>query len=163
MLVIADTTPLNYLILINAIEILPQLYGRVLIPTAVVEELKNPEAPAAARAWTENPPGWLDVRPVGAGDSALAKANLGAGEREAINLALAVAADVILIDERAGRREAARRHLQVTGTLGVLDEAAERGLIDFHAALDRLRQTSFRMPREISEAFPPRNQKRQES
>ena len=147
MVVVADTTPLNYLILINAIEVLSQLYGRVLVPMAVVEELKNPEASATVRAGVAKPPGWLEVRPGGAGDPALAKANLGAGEREAISLALAVRADVVLIDDRAGRREAARRHLHVTGTLGVLDDAAERGLIDFQAAAERLRQTSFRMPR----------------
>jgi len=160
MVVIADTTPLNYLVLIRAIEVLPQLYGRVLVPVAVVAELKNPEAPEVVRAWIMKPPDWLDVRPVGAGDLALAKANLRAGERDAISLALAVGADVVLIDDRAGRREAARRHLRVTGTLGVLDEAAERGLIDFQLAAERLRQTSFRMPREIREAFPRRSQKK---
>jgi predicted nucleic acid-binding protein len=63
MVVVAGATPLNYLILINAMEVLPQLYGRVLVPMAVVEELKNPEAPAAVRAWVAKPPGWLEVRP----------------------------------------------------------------------------------------------------
>jgi predicted nucleic acid-binding protein len=66
------------------------------------------------------------------------------GEQSAILLAEAVNADIIVIDERSARRVAADRGLRVTGTLGVLGEAAERGLIDFTRAVERLRKTNFR-------------------
>jgi predicted nucleic acid-binding protein len=50
MIVIADTTPLNYLVLIDPVGILPELYGRVLIQAAVWEEFQRPETPEAVRA-----------------------------------------------------------------------------------------------------------------
>ena len=49
MIVVADTTPINYLILIGETEVLPKLYGRVVIPPAVHEELTNSRAPASVR------------------------------------------------------------------------------------------------------------------
>jgi predicted nucleic acid-binding protein len=48
-----------------------------------------------------------------------------------------------LLDDARGRGEARRRHLTVTGTLGVLRTAAQRGLIDVREVLARLRATSF--------------------
>ena len=56
MIVIADTTPLNYLVVIEHSHLLPQLYGRVLIPRAVFEELQQERTPAAVRAWASHPP-----------------------------------------------------------------------------------------------------------
>jgi predicted nucleic acid-binding protein len=76
-------------------------------------------------------------------DASLA-AELGAGEREAISLALEVHADVLLIDERAGRREAEVRHLEVAGTLAVLLQASLRGYFDLAEAMAQLRQYGFR-------------------
>jgi predicted nucleic acid-binding protein len=69
--------------------------------------------------------------------------DLDLGERAAIALAEAMRADLLLIDEAAGRAEAKRRHLRVTGTLGVLRSGAEQGLVDVHDLLERLRTTSF--------------------
>jgi predicted nucleic acid-binding protein len=60
------------------------------------------------------------------------------GEREAIQLALDAGVDILLMDESEGRREALRRHPQVTGTVAVLEKAAQRRLIDFRATLERL-------------------------
>ncbi len=144
MIVVADTTPLNYLVLIGHVDILPQVFAQVLVPEAVMAELRHPAAPTAVRDWATNPaPAWLEVKKPGTLEPALEF--LGAGEREAIALALETSADALLIDERAGRREAAKRRLSVIGTLAVLDEAGRRGLIDFDAALVRLRQTTFRL------------------
>jgi predicted nucleic acid-binding protein len=71
---------------------------------------------------------------------------LGAGEREAILLAEEWEADRVLLDDSAGRKAAWQRALHVTGTLGVLGQAAPRGLVDFPRAVARLHTTSFRMP-----------------
>jgi predicted nucleic acid-binding protein len=146
MIVVADTTPLNYLILINEIDVLPRLYGRVVIPQAVREELIRSRAPASVRTWIAQPPGWLEIlSPTPVADPALAK--LDAGERDAIALAeqLAFSSDAVqlIVDELQGRREAARRGLPVIGTIGVLREAAEEGLLDLRDTIERLRQTSF--------------------
>jgi len=142
MVVVADTSPVNYLVLIGQIEILPRLYKRILIPPAVLDELKHPLAPEPVRNWAAQPPGWLEVlTPIGRVDIA----QLDLGESEAIALATEMHIDVLLIDEQAGRQEAIRRGLKVAGTLSVLDEADRAGLVDFDAAAARLRETSFRL------------------
>jgi predicted nucleic acid-binding protein len=61
-LVVADTGPLNYLVLIDAIELLPKLFEKVFAPEAVRAELLNQDAPAVVRAWATHPPSWLEVR-----------------------------------------------------------------------------------------------------
>jgi predicted nucleic acid-binding protein len=69
--------------------------------------------------------------------------DLDLGERAAIALAEAMRADLLLIDEAAGRAEAKRRQLRVTGTLGVLSSGAEQGLVNVPDLLERLKATSF--------------------
>ena len=109
MIVIADTGPLNYLILIGEIEVLPKLYGRILVPPAVCTELRRLHAPDPVRLWIAKPPPWLETRaPRQAPDAELLKARLDAGERDAILLAQELGADSLIIDERRGRREAER-------------------------------------------------------
>jgi predicted nucleic acid-binding protein len=69
---------------------------------------------------------------------------LGAGEREAIALSLEYRSDsLLLIDEARRRREAASREIRFMGILGLLDLAAERGLIDLPRAIESLLQTTF--------------------
>jgi predicted nucleic acid-binding protein len=60
--VIADASPLNYLVLINEVHILPKLYGRVLIPPGVWAELQQERTPEPVRQWAAKPPEWLEVR-----------------------------------------------------------------------------------------------------
>ncbi len=148
MIVIADTTPLNYLVLIDRTEILPQLYGRVLIPPAVWEEFQRPDTPEAVRAWIGQRPAWLEIRRAKSSPEP-ALGNLGAGEREAITLAEELHADRLILDDHAARRVATQRKLTVIGTLGVLAEAAECGLIDLSDAIARLQQTSFYVSPEV--------------
>ena len=143
MIVIADTTPLNYLVLIDQPHLLPQLYGRVLIPQAVYDELQQERTPAPVRAWVANRPAWLEVRQASVPlDSELEE--LDRGEREAIALALELQADLLILDDRDARVEASRRNLVVIGTLRVLEDAAQLGLVDLPRALLRLQQTTFR-------------------
>src|SRR5690349_9518745 len=88
MLVIADTSPLNYLILIDAVELLPRLYRQIILPQAAWEELQQPGAPAAVSRWANTLPFWVEIRKpptVASIDPDLA--SLGNGEREAIILA----------------------------------------------------------------------------
>lgn len=141
-MVVADTSPLNYLVLIGHINLLPQLYGRVLIPESVLEELSDIEAPPLVRNWATNRPQWIEVSPATSIDDA-GLSRLHAGERDAISLGLTVHADAVLLDERRGRQEAENRGLKLIGTLGVLVAAYDRGLINLGAAIDSLRQTSF--------------------
>jgi predicted nucleic acid-binding protein len=142
MIVIADTSPVNYLILIRQIHLLKALYSRTLIPPAVLSELKHPLAPQAVKEWAASPPPWIEiVEP----RSTLVLHQLDPGENEAIWLAMEVRADLILIDDQAGRQEALRRGLNVAGTLSVLDEADRVGLVSFDVAINELAKTSFRV------------------
>ncbi len=153
MVVVADTSPVNYLILIGEIAILPRLYTRILIPPAVFEELKHPSAPELVRHWAAYPPDWLEVLTP---QRSVNIPELDLGESEAIALADEVNAEVLIIDEMAGRQEATRRGLKVAGTLSVLDEADQAGLADFGAAVARLRQTSFRVSASVLAAIEER-------
>lgn len=70
-------------------------------------------------------------------------------------------ADLLLIDDRKGVDVARRQGLRVTGTLGVLDLAAERGLVDFGEAIRALRLTTFRRPDELLNALLAKHQKKE--
>jgi predicted nucleic acid-binding protein len=143
MIVVADSGPLHYLILLEHIELLRQFYGQVLVPEPVASELSAAGAPPLVREWITNPPTWVDVRPVPSDAVSMIADDLDLGERAAIALAETVHADLLLIDEAAGRAEAKRRQLRVTGTLGVLRAGAEQGLVNVPDLLERLKATSF--------------------
>ena len=143
MIVVADTSAINYLVLIGEGPLLTQLYGEVILPAAVQRELLAERSPASVRLWTASPPSWIRFASPDAGAMIRTAAALDDGEREAIALALDLHADLLLIDDRQGRREAERLNLQYTGTLGVLLAAARRDLVDLDEAIRRLRRTSF--------------------
>ncbi len=146
--IVADTTPLNYLVLIEAIDVLPQLYGRILIPPTVHAELSHDQAPAQVREWVKHAPAWLEVMPLrNQADPSLI--HLDDGERDAIALATELQASLLLMDERDGAEAARARRLKVIGTLGVLDAAAIHGWLDLPAMFARLRQTTFRAPHRL--------------
>lgn len=159
MIVISDTTPINYLVLLQQAEALHELYGRVIVPQAVFDELQHERTPAVVKEWIAQRPSWVEVRQVSApSDTALEK--LDEGEREAIILAEQLRADALIMDERDGAREAERRNLRVTGTLGVLDEAAARGLLNLPEVIERLRHTSFRASPALLHTLLERHAKR---
>ncbi len=143
MIVVADASPLCYLILISCVDVLPKLFGSVSIPQAVREELISADAPVVLQSWIAQPPAWLEIHSVSS-EVAEELSNLHTGEREAIMLAERLKADLIVLDEKLARRIALKRGLRITGTLGLLDEAAARGLINLAAAAEQLRLTNFR-------------------
>src|SRR5712675_1408653 len=93
---VSDTSPLNYLTLIGSVDILPVLFERIVIPPAVVGELQHQNTPAVVRTWVATAPVWLDVRAPTDIDPAL---TLGAGEVEAIALAIELGAVPLLVDD----------------------------------------------------------------
>lgn len=141
--VVADTSPLNYLVQIHCEHILPALYVQVFVPTAVVEELDHQGTVPAVRDWLAKMPCWLVVRNV-ASEAEPALARLDPGECQAIQLAKQEHADLLLMDERLGVRTAREHGLAVTGTLGVLVQATRRGVVDLEHALTDLQATDFR-------------------
>lgn len=157
MLVVADTSPINYLVLLGHTALLPTLYTRVVLPPAVVLELRDVEAPEVVRAWAANLPVWCEVKRPTSLVVTEDLAHLGAGEQEAIVLAQELGADFLLMDEDDGRRTALSRALNVTGTLGVLERAAERGLIDLPRTLALLSMTTFRVRDELLQGMLARD------
>jgi len=143
MIVVADSGPLHYLIVVGEIELLHRLYGQVVIPDAVARELCAAGAPSAVSGWIARLPEWAVVMPVSQEQIAAVTEDLDLGERAAIALAGAILADLLLIDDAAGRVEAKRRKLRVTGTLGVLRVGAEQGVVNVPDVLQKLSTTSF--------------------
>jgi predicted nucleic acid-binding protein len=143
MQVVADTSLFNYLILIDQIALLPALYGRIIIPPAVLyEELLHSSSPLPVRAWAASLPAWLDVRQVASAPEADLQ-HLERGEQAAIALAQELQADLLLMDDKDGRQAAEQRGLTVFGTLGVLEHSAEQSLVDLPEVLRRLLATNF--------------------
>lgn len=139
-MVISNTTPLNYLILIGRVELLATLYGEVVIPPAVHQELTSAAAPAVVKAWFARKPEWLRIELV----ALPVNAPLHPGESQAIALAQKLQADALIIDDLDGRKEAVRRGIRIIGTLRVLFDAAGKNLCDLPEAYEALRHTSFR-------------------
>ncbi|MEQ9622019.1 DUF3368 domain-containing protein [Coleofasciculus chthonoplastes] len=143
MAVVSDTSPLCYLVLIDLIDLLPQLYDQVIIPHAVLHELSAPQAPEPVQSWIVQPPAWLDVQRIDHQPN-VELIELDLGEQEAITLAEKIGANLIILDDRDARQMALQRGLNVIGLLGVLGVAAQRKLITFSVAIERLQQTTFR-------------------
>ena len=162
MIVVSDTTPINHLILTGKISVLPELLGKVIIPFAVFQELQADKTPEKVRKFIGNLPEWLEVKHA----QILIDEDLNeldAGEREAIILAEELNADVLLIDEKNGREAALKRKLPVVGTLGVLERAAEKGLLDFAETLQKLKSNGFFIAPLLEKDFLEREAKRKQS
>jgi predicted nucleic acid-binding protein len=157
MIIVADTGPVNYLILSGHMALVHELYGALLIPTAVHRQLLHPRTPLKVREWANALPVWAEVRKA---TDAWRFADLGPGEREAISLALEVKADFVLIDETLGRKIAVQNNVAVKGTLGVLEEAADRGLVNLSKAVQKLRATGIFLSDEIVEGVLKRHRDR---
>jgi predicted nucleic acid-binding protein len=153
MIVVADSGPLHYLVLLDQADLLHRFYGQVVIPEAVRRELTSGKTPQPVKEWLSDPPPWLRVEAVTSSQLALVTDDLDLGEREAIAIAHLLRADLLLIDETSGRAEARRRNLRVTGTLGILRLAAEKELIDVPEVLARLRETTFYVDEDLIRAI----------
>jgi predicted nucleic acid-binding protein len=140
MLVVADSSPLIVFTNIGHIDVLPALFGQVVIPPTVLAELRQPRRPQAVREFAAKPPAWITERAPTMIDPI---PSLHPGELTAIYLAQELKADLLLIDELAGRKVAADRKIPITGTIGVLELAAEKGLLDLHDAFHKVKATDF--------------------
>ena len=144
MLVVCDTTPLNYLIQIDLVGLIPRLFTEACIPQAVFRELLHPAAPASVRQWALNLPGWVSVRDAGViTDPELL--DLHPGESEAITVAISLQAHFLLTDDYKARVACRNRGLATLTTLLILDAAANRDWISFEDAMERLLKTNFRV------------------
>ncbi len=161
MIAVSNTTPLRYLLVIRQQNLLQKLFEKVLIPGAVFEELTDPHTPSFVRAVVSSHPEWITVQDVAKLPSLPKLDMLHRGEKEAIRLAEKVRPDFLLLDEQAGRKEALRRGLPVTGTLGVLERGDELGHIrDFPAVVRELKASGFFLAPPLEELLLARHLRR---
>lgn len=157
--VVSDTSPLHYLILCGAENILPKLFRQVLIPPTVFQEMQQTNTPPPVRQWAGALPEWVKVQ---APKEVNLKLDVDAGELEAICLAQEIHAAAVLMDDRAGRNAAMQCGLAVVGTIGLLEQAAARGLIELPPALARLHQTNARLDPDLIRAALARDEARRQ-
>jgi predicted nucleic acid-binding protein len=141
---VSNTTPLRYLIAIEQDHLLGKLFEKVFVPHAVHEELTDTRTPEIVRRRVRSLPSWFEVRTLRETQTNPFPVTLHRGEREAILLAEALRADMLLIDEQIGRTIALSRNLPLSGTLGVLERADVTGLLsDFPQILQQLKASGF--------------------
>jgi len=129
--------------LLEELKLLKELYGEVVIPEAVRDELLMGAGANSRTSWLAKSE-WLRTMPVSDEGRPTLLSDLDRGEAEVIALALESNARLAIIDERLGRLHAKRLGLRVTGTLGVLLKSKERGLVDAVSPLiQNLRQEGF--------------------
>jgi len=144
-LVITNTSPLFYLHRLGQLELLHKLYGRILVPEAVVEELK------AGGDQGEDVPDiadydWVEVCSVRVPEVVSLIMDLGPGEAQVLAMALENPGSLAIIDDRLARELARARDIRITGTVGVLLKAKQAGYIkSVKSLLDILVQLDFRL------------------
>ena len=154
MIVVSDTSPITNLAAIGQLDLLSHLYGRIVIPEAVYDEMvaAGKPVPGAIEVQTLS---WIqvqnidDVQRVAALQSS--QNNIDLGEAEAITLALELNAELLLMDERRGRALAQSCGLNVTGLLGVLLQAKRKGLISLVKPLvdELVEKADFRLSEQL--------------
>ncbi|MDR0814598.1 MAG: DUF3368 domain-containing protein [Bacteroidales bacterium] len=130
-----DTSCLIALTKTDAIDLLRQLYDEVVVTEDILEEFGEPL------------PEWIKIKPVtNKNYQLLLEATLDRGESSAIALSIELGNVLLIIDDLKGRKEAKRLGLKITGTLGLLFNAKQKGLIPaLKPYLDKLQSVDFRI------------------
>jgi predicted nucleic acid-binding protein len=145
--IIVNTSPLQYLHQLGCLDLLAQLYGRVLVPAAVRQELQQGATLGIDLPTLENL-SWVAL--VAADEESLARVSdkLGAGERAVIALGLTKTEPLLILDDAEARGHAKKHGLRITGTLGVLLKSKQTGgIVVMSPLLDALEQAGFFLDR----------------
>lgn len=138
---VSNTSPLIYLHRLRRLELLPLLFGKIIVPFQVEQELDRGGARGRDVPDLRQP--WIEIRRAGADHD---YAELGPGESGALDLARTLPDALVILDDGAARTWAARLGLRCVGTVGILIEAKQHGHVErVTAELDRLAQLGFRM------------------
>ncbi len=151
MIVISDSSSLIAIAAVGHLDLLRTMYEEVIVPPAVWNEVSLPNRPGGDDLVRAE---WIRVVPPSHPNVIGFPSPVGPGEAEAIALAVELAADVLLIDERRARKAALGLGLPVTGVLGVLLEAKKKGAISaIKPILDQMElMVGFRIKRSLYEA-----------
>lgn len=151
MIIVSNTSPISNLATVGQLSLMSQLYGRILIPRAVYEELLDPRAGETVITAVRSA-SWIDIQSVqnqGLVNDLRTRVNV--GEAEAIALAIEVKAARLIIDERLGRQAARDFGVKITGVLGILLLAKRQQLItQVQPIMDNLMaQANFRISSQL--------------
>ncbi len=141
MVIVSDTSPISNLFRIGRLELLQLVYGKVVVPEAVMRELLELEKRGIDLS-SITQADWIEIIPVKDHEMVVSfqQKMIDEGESEAIALAIELKADYLLIDERLGRAVAESAGIKVVGLLGTLREAKQLGIIpEIKPILDEMR------------------------
>lgn len=145
MIVIADASPLISLAHINKLWLLLDLFDDLLVPETVYAEVSAIGKPFAPQLETFCKP-YIARAIDRAKFDELQRLNHGAGESEAIILAMETPNSIILADDLRARKLIVRFELELIGALGILLVAKQRGLIaNLKTELDILLANNIRI------------------
>jgi predicted nucleic acid-binding protein len=148
-IVVSDNSVLSCLSEIGELDLLRRLYGQVTITETIRKEAIHLSAPEALRLLLLEMPDWISVVP-DASSYLEETGALDAGEASAITLAWQFRdSSLLILDEKRGRKVATALGLQITGTAGLLTDAAAAGLVDFEDVFLRLSKTAFRLSGQV--------------
>jgi uncharacterized protein len=143
--VISNTSPLQYLYQADMLFLLPALFDRIYVPEAVVSEIKSGQKLGVSLPDVLDVP-WIEIRPLQQPALLPLVTHLGDGEKEVLALGLEIPGSLLLLDDRDARRHANFLSLNISGTVGVLLLAKERGLIEsIRPILERFDVLRFRL------------------
>lgn len=143
--VIVNASPLQYLHQVGQLDLFPKLFGRIIVPEAVVAEL------AAGRRLGISLPSpetleWIDLRHPASPVGGLLSWELGAGESAVLSLALESPGSWVVLDDKLARQAAVHLNLPLLGTAGILLRAKRAGhLRAVHPVLNQLASLGFRL------------------
>ena len=150
MIVVSDSSVLSALAAIGELDLLPKLFGKITVTATICREAGHRNAPQGLRELFSSIPSWLEVVP-DPSPYLEETTTLDPGEASAITLVWQNRpASLLILDEKRGRKVASALGLKITGTAGLMMEAAATGLIDFDDALARLSQVGFRLGSHVS-------------
>jgi predicted nucleic acid-binding protein len=126
--VVSNTTPILSLLKINQLLLLKELYGKIIIPKAVFQEIENGKDKQYYQDLSLL--SWIEITKIKNTDSKENFNELDSGEAEVLIVAKEQNADLVIMDEIIGRRFARQLSINITGTIGILLKAKEKGLIN---------------------------------
>jgi predicted nucleic acid-binding protein len=151
--VVSNSTPLIALSKIDRLSIVKEFFGSIIIPTAVFVEVATDNKERAGKAEVSKAK-WIHSEKVSNNLAVdILSANLDVGEAEAITLAKEIKADLLLIDDKDGRKAAKSVGVPITGTVGLLLRYYRGRKDDFKLALDELIAKGFRLSKKEYKKF----------
>lgn len=147
--IIVNSTPLIILGKIDELEILKNLYGEIIIPQAVFEEVTSKNDFAREKILKSS---WIKILEVqDKANRKIYQTKLHDGEVEVMMLAKEISADLLIIDDNAAKKTAKFLEFKVTGTLGILLKAkSEKIISEVKPILEKMLEKNFYISEEIS-------------